>query len=175
MEKNWNIWVWNSEVWHNIPCFARYSGQSRWKCSTELHVLHPPPEIYQNISYRNQSFTLKQHQTRDTCNNETGHSCCHLRHAASLIIYASWNALLPMKEMSHMTLHLIAIWHLKRTIQHGIQLLSAQIHTQKGLDDVNFPKGDALYWEQHATMSSGSVFVLNAQLSHARSKLQLIM
>ena len=84
--KNRNVWVWNSEVWHNIPCFARYSGQSRWKCSTEPHVLHPPPEIYQNISYRNKSFTLKQHQTRDTCNSETGHSCCHLKHAVSLIM-----------------------------------------------------------------------------------------
>ena len=131
---------------------------------------------YQNILCRNKSFILKQHRTRDTCNNETGHSYCHLKHAASLINYASWNPLLPMKEMSHMTLHLIAIWHLKRTIQHGMQLLSAQIHTQKGLDDVLLSQGwcPVLRRTAYSNVFWLTVFVSTAQSSHARSKLQLV-
>ena len=122
--KNRNIWVWIVKCDTTYPVLpdtldspAESVPLNRMSC-----ILHLK---YQNILCRNKSFILKQHRTRDTCNNETGHSYCHLKHAASLINYASWNPLLPMKEMSHMTLHLIAIWHLKRTIQHGMQLLSA--------------------------------------------------
>ena len=92
-----------------------------------------------------------------------------------------WASLCKLKCLvaseGNTTLHLITIWHLKRTIQHGMQLLSAQINKQKGLDDVLLSQGWCPVLRRTVCYNVFwlTVFVSTAQSNHARSKLQLVM